>query len=73
MRSSKHYRVPPMPFSLSVNQLADLVEHRARRRAVHDIPMPRGRGFFFETVFPSIWGFGPTKPFRGAYALLEFG
>lgn len=73
MRSSQHYRVPPMPFSLSVNQLADLVHTVPGVVAVHDIPMPKGRGFFFKTVFPSIWGFGPTKPFRGAYTLLEFG
>ena len=41
--------------------------------AVHDIPMPKGRGFIFNRVFPALWGFGPMKPFRGTYALLEFG
>ncbi|KAA0110096.1 class I SAM-dependent methyltransferase [Mycolicibacterium sp. P1-5] len=73
MRSSKHYRVPPMPFSLSTVQLADLVNTVPGIKAVHDIPMPKGRGFFFNVVWPAIWHFGPTKRFRGGYTLLEFG
>jgi len=73
MRASKHYRVPPMPFSLSVNQLRALVGVVPGLRAVRDIPMPAGRGVFFRTVFPAFWNFGPAKPFRGVYALLEFG
>jgi hypothetical protein len=27
----------------------------------------------FEKIFPTFWKFGPTKPFRGVYALLQFG
>ncbi len=73
LRSSKRYRVPPMPFSLSAPQLADLVNTMPGVRAVHDVPMPRGRGLFFGTLFPAFWRFAPTKRFRGAYALLEFG
>ena len=72
MRASKTYRVPPMPFSLSINQLRALVGTVPGLTAVRDVPMPRGRGFFFSTVFPAVWGFGPAKPFRGVYALLEF-
>ena len=48
LRSSKHYRVPPMPFSLSTRELADLVDTVPGVRAVHDIPMPKGRGMFFK-------------------------
>jgi len=73
IRASKHYRVPPMPFSLSINQLSALVGTLPGLEAVHDIPMPKGRGFIFNRVFPALWGFGPMKPFRGTYALLEFG
>ena len=73
IRASKRYRVPPMPFSLSINQLRDLVGRVPGLKAVHDVPMPAGRGFMFRTVFPSFWRFGPMKPFRGVYALLEFG
>ncbi|MGV0791417.1 class I SAM-dependent methyltransferase [Mycolicibacterium sp. XJ1819] len=73
MRSSRRYRVPPMPFSLSASQLADLVHTVPGVRAVQDLPMPAGRGFFFEKVFPALWRLGPIKNFRGAYTLLEFG
>lgn len=73
LKSSKHYRVPPMPFSLSTVQLAELVNTVPGIKAVHDIPMPKGRGFLFEKVFPAVWNFGPTKRFRGAYTVLEFG
>ena len=73
IRASKNYRVSPMPFSLSINELSALVGSMPGLTAVHDIPMPKGRGFIFNTVFPGFWGFGPTKRFRGVYALLEFG
>jgi len=73
IRASRHYRVPPMPFSLSINQLSELVGKIPGLKAVHDVPMPAGRGLVFEKVFPAFWQFGPMKPFRGVYALLEFG
>ena len=62
-----------MPFSLSINQLRALVDRVPGLKAVHDVPMPAGRGFAFKTVFPAFWHFGPMKPFRGVYALLDFG
>ncbi|BBY32403.1 methyltransferase [Mycolicibacter minnesotensis] len=73
MRSSKHYRVPPMPFSLSMRQLARLPQTVPGITAVHDVPMPKGRGLFFGTLFPAVWRWGPTRNLRGAYTLLEFG
>ncbi len=73
IRASKTYRVPPMPFSLSINQLRALVGRVPGLKGVHDVPMPAGRGFVFKTVFPAFWHFGPMKPFRGVYALLDFG
>lgn len=73
LRSSRRYRIPPMPFSLSPRQLADLANTVPGIRAVHDVPMPKGRGWFFGTMYPAIWQFPPIKPFRGAYTLLEFG
>lgn len=73
MRSSRNYRVPPMPFSLSTRQLADLADTVPGIRAVHDVPMPAGRGWFFGRVYPALWQFAPLKPFCGAYTLLEFG
>ena len=73
LRSSKHYRVPPMPFSLSVGHLARWARSIPGVRAVHDVPMPAGRGVFFGTLYPALWRFPPIKPFRGVYALLELG
>jgi O-methyltransferase involved in polyketide biosynthesis len=73
IRASKQYRVPPMPFSLSIDQLRGLVGKVAGLTYVRDVPMPAGRGLLFEKVFPAFWRFGPMKPFRGVYALLEFG
>ncbi len=73
IRASKTYRVPPMPFSLSINELRALIGSVPGLKAVRDVPMPAGRGFLFKTAFPTFWGFGPMKPFRGVYALLEFG
>jgi len=73
LRSSKRYRVPPMPFSLSMRQLAKLADTVSGIRAVHDLPMPAGRGLFFGTLYPAFWRFPPVKPCRGVFALLEFG
>lgn len=73
LRASKHYRVPPMPFSLSIDQLRALVGAMPGLKAVQDVPMPRGRGRFFGTMYPSLWAFKPIRNLRGVYALLEFG
>ncbi|CAN5580939.1 class I SAM-dependent methyltransferase [soil metagenome] len=73
MRSSRHYRVPPMPFSLTPAQLADLANTVPGIRAVHDLPMPHGRGLMFDKLFPAFWQFRLTRQARGAYTLLEFG
>lgn len=73
MRASRQFRVPPMPFSLSAAQLANFVDTVDGVQAVHDIPMPRGRGLFFGKVYPAFWQFKPTRNYRGAFALIEFG
>ena len=73
MRATRRYRVPPMPFSLSASELAELVNTVPGIRAVHDLPMPEGRGLFFHTMFPAFWRLPLIKQFRGAYTLLEFG
>ncbi|MCH9734759.1 MAG: class I SAM-dependent methyltransferase [Actinomycetia bacterium] len=73
IRASRHYRVPPMPFSLSPRQLARLAHTVPGIRAVHDLPIPRGRGLFFRTLFPAFWQLPLARQIRGAYTLLEFG
>lgn len=73
LRASKHYRVPPMPFSLSIDQLRALVGKMPGLTAVQDVPMPAGRGTFFGKMYPAFWAFKPLRNYRGVYALLEFG
>ena len=73
LRASRRYRIPPMPFSLSASQLANLVDTVPGIRAVHDVPIPRGRGVFYANVFPAVWQFKPIRNYRGAYTVLEFG
>lgn len=72
LRASRRYRVPPMPFSLSVSQLADLVNTVPGIEAVRDLPIPKGRGLFFNTLFPAFWQLPLIKQHRGAYTSLEF-
>ena len=73
MRASRHYRVPPMPFSLSPRELAGLVDTVPGITAVHDLPMPKGRGLIFKTLFPAFWQLPLIRQGRGAYTMLEFG
>ncbi|MGV0656581.1 class I SAM-dependent methyltransferase [Mycolicibacterium thermoresistibile] len=72
-RTSLRYKVPPMPFTLSLEQAADLVNTVPGVQAVHDVPIPRGRGVLVNTL---IWAAQRTPLFdnvRGTYTLLEFG
>ncbi len=62
-----------MPFSLSASQLADLATTVPGISAAYNLPMPKGLGLFFHTMFPAFWQQPLVKNFRGAYTLLEFG
>lgn len=73
LRATRRYRFPPMPFSLSVSQLANLVNTVPGIEAVHDLPIPKGRGLLFNTLIPASWQLPLIKQHRGAYTLLEFG
>ena len=44
IRTSLRYKVPPMPFGMSVDEIAKLVDTIPGIQAVHDLPLPRGRG-----------------------------
>jgi O-methyltransferase involved in polyketide biosynthesis len=74
---------PTMPFSLSVREIADLTNVVPGIRAVHHLPLPRGRGPLFN---PLMWKaqqlpiFGPVRRLIGirwstvaSLTLLEFG
>ena len=47
--------------------------HRARDPGSARRPDAEGAGAVLQDVFPALWRFPPTKQFRGAYTLLEFG
>ncbi|MBU8818037.1 class I SAM-dependent methyltransferase [Mycolicibacterium goodii] len=73
MRTSRRYRVPPMPFSLTPAEVADLVNTVPGVRTVHDLPFPQARGRFMRAA---VWGMRRLPlldPIRPVIALLEFG
>lgn len=72
MRTSRRYRAPAMPFTMSVAELAELVDTPGIL-AVHDTPLPPGRGPLFNAL---LWGMQRLPVFDGvrpALTLLEFG
>jgi O-methyltransferase involved in polyketide biosynthesis len=73
MRTSLRYRVPPMPFSLSVSDAANLVNMVPGIRAVHDLPHAAGRGKVLNTVMWTVQRFPLFDPLRPLLILLEFG
>jgi O-methyltransferase involved in polyketide biosynthesis len=73
LRTSRRYRVPPLSFSLSVPQAADLVNTVPGVRAVHDLRLPPGRGRAFNAGVSIIYRARFLKALRPCLALLEFG
>jgi O-methyltransferase involved in polyketide biosynthesis len=73
LRPTLRYRVPPMPFSLTPSQAADLVNDIAGIRAAHDIPMPPGRGKVFNALTWTVQRVPVFDNVRPVLTLLEFG
>ncbi|MFC7676970.1 class I SAM-dependent methyltransferase [Mycolicibacterium sp. GCM10028919] len=73
MRTSTRYKVPPMPFSMSASEAARLVDVVPGVRAVHDVPLPAGRGRVFNAALWAIQRIPLFDPVRPAFTLLEFG
>jgi O-methyltransferase involved in polyketide biosynthesis len=73
MRTSLRYRIPPMPFSLSVAQAANLVNTVPGVRAAHDVPLPAGRGRGRNAMSWAMQRIPLLDPVRPAFTLLEFG
>lgn len=73
MRTSRRYRVPPMPFTLTVAEAADLVNTVPGVRAVHDIPAERARGRLINAVLWTMQRVPLLDPLRPTTTLLEFG
>lgn len=73
LRPSWRYRVPPMPFSLSADEAADLVNTVPGVRAVHDLKPPPGRGALFNAAASLIYRTPLFELVRPTVTLLEFG
>lgn len=73
VRTSLRYRVPPMPFTLSVAEAARLVNTVPGIRAVHDVPYPEGRGNVLNTLIWTAQRIPLLDPVRPMLTLLEFG
>ncbi|MGH3634790.1 MAG: class I SAM-dependent methyltransferase [Mycobacterium sp.] len=70
---SLRYKVPPMPFTMSVTQAADLVNTVPGIRVVRDLPLPPGRGVLFNHLLSSAYRMRALDLLRPALTLLEFG
>jgi len=73
VRTSLRYRVPPMPFILSVAEAANLVNTIPGVRAVHDVPSGRGRGTVLNALLWTVQRIPLLDPVRPVVTLLEFG
>lgn len=73
MRTSMRYKVPPMPFSLTVSQAAELADSVPGVRAVHDVPIPEGRGRLFNALAWTVQRLPAFDSVRPVTTLLEFG
>ncbi len=73
LRTSLRYRVPSMPFTLSVSNAANLVKTVPGVRAVHDLPSERARGTLLNTLLWTVQRIPLLDPVRPVITLLEFG
>jgi O-methyltransferase involved in polyketide biosynthesis len=73
LRTSLRYRVPAMPFSMTPTELANLVNDVPGVRAVHDVPMPPGRGRVFNAISWAVARVGLFDNVRPVLTRLEFG
>jgi O-methyltransferase involved in polyketide biosynthesis len=71
--TSLRYKSPPMPFSLSVADIASLVNTVPGLRAVRDLQLPPGRGPVFNTMLSTVYRLPWLDPLRPSLTLLEFG
>lgn len=72
-RTSLRYRVPPMPFTMSPAQIAELANTVPGIRAVHDLPMAPGRGRTMNALMWTLQRVPLLDSVRPLVTLLEFG
>lgn len=72
LRTSLRYKVPRMPFSMSVAQAADLVNKVPGVVAVRDLRVPPGRGLWVNMALSTVYRLPVFDPLRPCLTLLEF-
>jgi O-methyltransferase involved in polyketide biosynthesis len=73
MPTTLRYRVPPMPFSLTTEQQANLANDVPGVRAVHDLPYAEARGNMINAALWTLRRIPLLDPLRPLLTLLEFG
>jgi hypothetical protein len=73
LRISRRSKFPPMPFSMSPSEAANLVNTVRGIRVVHDLQVRPGRGPLFNTLMSAIYRTSALSSLRPTLALLEFG
>jgi O-methyltransferase involved in polyketide biosynthesis len=73
LRTTLRYRIPPMPFSLSVDQAANLVNDVPGIRAVHDVEFGPARGAVVNMLMWTLRRVPLFDPVRPLLTLLDFG
>ena len=73
MRTSFRYKMPPMPFSLSAAQAADLVDTVPGVVAARELQLPQGRGRLFNAALSTVYRASVFDPLRPCLTLLTFG
>ena len=72
-RIALRYKAPPMPFTLSPSDIANLVNTIPGIRAVHDLPMVPARGKVMNGLMWTLQRVPLLDPVRPVTTLLEFG
>lgn len=72
-RTSRRYRVPPMPFTMSAAQAARLVDIVPGVRSVHDVELPTGRSRVINAMLWATQRIALLDPLRPTMTLVEFG
>ena len=73
VRTSMRYKMPTMPFSLTVAQAAALSKKVAGVRSVCDLHLPSGRGLMFNAAQWTVYRLPMLDRLRPSLTLLEFG
>ncbi|OBA57394.1 methyltransferase [Mycobacterium sp. 1100029.7] len=73
VRTSSRYKGPPMPFTLTAAQAAELVNTVPGVGAVHDLRLPPGRGKTFNAAVSMLYRTRALRLMRPCLTMLEFG